>query len=454
MTADREPAFRHDDTGTDEEEWFRTPLLDAADELRLDPFDRVVVVAAHPDDETLFAGGLIASAAARGRAVTVVLATAGEASHPDSPTHGREELRRIRSIEFRDAVGALAPGAEVHLAGLDDGQIASRLTDLVEAVVAALGPEAESTLLISPWAGDRHPDHEAAADACATAASRTGATHLEAPLWLWHWGHPSDLEPLTENHRLVRFAVDGPALQAKRSAMARYPSQTSPLGPEPGNEAIVGRNVTVHFDRVTEHFIRPLPRVDRPFEGLHEATPDPWNTRSAWYEERKRALTLAALPQGRYAAALELGCSVGALAHDLASRCDAVTAVDESAAALAQARAYWDSDRIEWVEASFPEEWDSIVEGRVIDLVVISEVGYFLSPPRMVELARRVSELAPRAVLACHWRHPIHGWPLNSRRVHRILDEHLGMTAGTSITDPDFDLRVWTDEAPGPVHRS
>lgn len=453
MTGEREPAFRHDDAGTDEEVWSRTPLLEAADELRLEAFDRVVVVAAHPDDETLFAGGLIASAATQGRAVSVVLATAGEASHPRSPTHGREELRRIRHGEFRDAVGTLAPDAELHLVGIDDGQVAAHVTELVDVVVATLGPSAGSTLLISPWAGDHHPDHEAAADACATAAFRTGATHLEAPLWLWHWGHPEDLAPLAEDRRLVSFPLEATARRAKRSALLRYPSQVLPLGPEPGNEAIVGENITVHFERAAEHFIRPLPRLDRPFDPLHESSPDPWNTRSAWYEERKRTLTLAALPERRYAAALELGCSVGALAHDLSTRCDAVTAVDESAAALAQARRFWDHDRIEWVEASFPEEWERIVEGRAVDLVVISEVGYFLSPPRLMELARRVSRLGPRAVLACHWRHPIQGWPLDSRSVHEILDDHLEMSPGTRITDPDFDLCVWTDEASGSVRR-
>jgi LmbE family N-acetylglucosaminyl deacetylase len=48
------------------------------DTVDLSPTDRLLVVAPHPDDETLGAGGLLQRAAARGAAVRLCYATSGE----------------------------------------------------------------------------------------------------------------------------------------------------------------------------------------------------------------------------------------------------------------------------------------------------------------------------------------------------------------------------------------
>jgi hypothetical protein len=84
------------------------------------------------------------------------------------------------------------------------------------------------------------------------------------------------------------------------------------------------------------------------------------------------------------------------------------------------------------------------------DLVVLSEVGYFLSPGRLRELGRRASELAAASgseratVLACHWRHEIVGWPLRGEKVHEILDEVLGLPRRAHLVEDDVVLSVWS----------
>ena len=75
--------FDHREPGTPEAEWQRVRPWSASSALDL-AVDRLVVVAAHPDDETLGAGGLITIAAERDIAVTVVVLTDGLASHPEA----------------------------------------------------------------------------------------------------------------------------------------------------------------------------------------------------------------------------------------------------------------------------------------------------------------------------------------------------------------------------------
>ena len=73
---------RIDRPGTAEEawdEWAGLQHLPAADPL---DWPSVVIVAAHPDDEVLGAGGTMAMLAAAGARLRLVAVTDGEASHP------------------------------------------------------------------------------------------------------------------------------------------------------------------------------------------------------------------------------------------------------------------------------------------------------------------------------------------------------------------------------------
>lgn len=427
------PRFRHDRAGTPAAAW--SPALAGLRAMALPPDrSRVVVVGAHPDDETLGAGGLLHTAAAAGRHVEVVTVTAGEGSHPRSPTHPPTRLAEVRLDELRRATSFLAPDAEVSCLGLPDGDVAAHEEELVARLVEVVGTTGADVVLCAPWRGDGHPDHEAVGRAAATAAERTDAVLLEYPVWWWHWGNPDEPPP-----RLARLPLDATATGAKRAAVAAHASQVQPLSAAPGDEVLLGGDLLAHFERDCEVFVVDAPRDDDVLDRVHRDRPDPWDVGS-FYERRKRAVTLAALPRERYGAALEVGCSVGELAADLAARCDRLLAVDSSAAAIDLARRRTaGTEGLEVRRARVPEEWP---EGRFA-LISVSEVGYFLSPRRLDELVRLCFDSLEDDghVLVCHWRHQPVGWPLAGPAVH---DAFLATGAPVLVEhqEPDFLLHV------------
>lgn len=428
------PAFRHDRAGTPAHDW--DAVVRALPELVLPAGrSRVVVAGAHPDDETLGAGGLLHAAARDDRRVQVVTATAGEGSHPRSPTHPPAALAAMRRDELRAAIGALAPGADVRCLDLPDGDVATHEDAVVAALVETIGTTGDDVVLLAPWRGDGHPDHEAVGRAAALAASRTDALLLEYPVWAWHWGGPGTLPP-----GAARLPLQPSDLAAKRRAVDAHASQVRPLSPAAGDEVMLGEDLLAHFDRPAEVFVVDGDAVeDDVLDRVHRDDPDPWQVDSP-YERRKRAVTLASLPRERYADALEVGCSVGALAVDLATRCDRLLAIDASATAYALARERTAGlAHLDVRLARVPSQWP---QGRR-DLVCVSEVGYFLSPRRLAE----VVDLATGSLtddghlLLCHWRHQPVGWPLAGPAVH---DAFLATGAPVLVEhqEPDFLLHV------------
>lgn len=138
------------------------------------------------------------------------------------------------------------------------------------------------------------------------------------------------------------------------------------------------------------------------FDALYAADPDPWRFRTSDYEADKYAATLAALGHPRYRRALEVGCSIGVFTRQLAARCDRLLAIDASSVALESARrACSGLDNIEFELGAVPAQFPS----GSFDLIVLSEVIYYLEAKDVRALAGRCSEaLSPDGeIVACHW---------------------------------------------------
>jgi LmbE family N-acetylglucosaminyl deacetylase len=189
--------------------------------LDLHPGDVALAVVAHPDDETLAMGSVVAELAGRGVAVHVVSLSCGDAAlrHLGREVPG---LGQRRSAELRSAGAALGARSTTALSW-PDGCLEQHREDL-ERVVATMGERHRPQCLLTLWREDPHPDHRSAARAASAAARTLGVAVAELPLWAVHW-----TDPATVAGELVRMDVTPAASAAKTRALATYSSQVAPL---------------------------------------------------------------------------------------------------------------------------------------------------------------------------------------------------------------------------------
>jgi SAM-dependent methyltransferase len=181
------------------------------------------------------------------------------------------------------------------------------------------------------------------------------------------------------------------------------------------------------------------------FEDLYGASDDPYGMRTRWYEARKRSVLLAALPHARYASAYEPGCGAGELTAELAARCDTLLASDFSPRALASARSRTAAlSNVTVASHALPQDWPA----GPFDLIVLSELGYFLDGEAMATLARQcVSSLGDDGVLvACDWRPDFDARVSSTDAVHATLAQ-TGLARTVHHVEDDFLLDVWCRDA-------
>lgn len=197
----------------------------------------LLVVLAHPDDESFPIGGTLAKYSARGVKVTLICATRGEAGIPGMAA---VETGKLREHELRCASHALGL-AEVRFLGYHDGtlsttdeeQVITRLVNLMDnirpEVVVTFGPDGISG----------HPDHVAISRLTTLAFDRAGA------IGALYYVSPSNA--LRELCGVMPPAEDGDAphaaisvseyLVAKVKAMQCHASQHQPYPGDPQEEA-------------------------------------------------------------------------------------------------------------------------------------------------------------------------------------------------------------------------
>lgn len=179
----------------------------------------VLCIAAHPDDETIGAGRLLAAHDGPVRAVTL---TAGERCFGDGePT---DLVARERLDEWAAALRIL--GVEpLDTKRWPDGELRLHEDEATQHLMALVG---DAGLVVAPWRHDPHPDHEAAGRIAARVADLAELPLLSYPVWAPYWLEPERLSP---GHRLAVVPTDHPAGTARDEALRCFPSQIRPRPP-------------------------------------------------------------------------------------------------------------------------------------------------------------------------------------------------------------------------------
>jgi SAM-dependent methyltransferase len=168
---------------------------------------------------------------------------------------------------------------------------------------------------------------------------------------------------------------------------------------------------------------------------------DPWGYRSSEYERVKYEATLAACGPGPFRSALELGASIGVFSARLAPNCLQLTTLDFSSVAVRAARR--ELRRFGHVEVRVGEI-PRAIDDRPRDLIVASEILYYLEAPALVQTLTRLERcLAPggRLVLV-HWRLDGPERPFSARQVHDCVRSLPWLAQVDDRSSSDYLLHV------------
>jgi LmbE family N-acetylglucosaminyl deacetylase len=237
-------------------------------ELPLRPADfaatlgATVVIAPHPDDESLGCGGLLALLRRAGCPISTVLVSDGTMSHPNSQKFSAPARRALREAELREALAILGVDESQTLyLGLPDGAVptigAPGFELAVQQLRAYFGLQQPNTLLV-PWRRDPHPDHRATSELVqAACAGLAGPPRLvEYVVWAWERASSNDL-PRANEVRGWQLDIAS-VLAIKQQAIAAHRSQLSPVIDDDPTGFQLSESMLGHFAQPFEVYLEAV----------------------------------------------------------------------------------------------------------------------------------------------------------------------------------------------------
>lgn len=227
----------------------------------LSSWGRTLVVAPHPDDESLGCGGVIALLRQQRLPVYVLFVSDGTMSHPNSrryPAKARRTLREQEASRALDILGVAA--SEATFLRLPDTQVPTAdgsLTLFREAtslILEHLQRIAPRTVL-APWRRDPHGDHRATWQLLRAAVGLYDAPvrWLEYPVWVWESTQEADL-PTPADGKWFRLDIR-PVLGQKQRAIAAHVSQTTALIDDDPDGFTLSPAMINHFIQSYEYYL-------------------------------------------------------------------------------------------------------------------------------------------------------------------------------------------------------
>ena len=204
------------------------------------PRTPTLIIAPHPDDETLGAGGLIAALRDGGIEIIVVAVTDGEHAYGETPG-----MAALREEEQTLALSQLGVDFQhIHRLRLPDRSVAAHEEALVGALLQLVCSDVH---IVAPWPGDFHPDHEACGRAAEIVARRKHLQLTWYMFWAWHRGTLQLLDGLA----LTSFPLSKTELETKCRALRCHQSQLR----HPSGDPILPENLLGPVNRPFEVFL-------------------------------------------------------------------------------------------------------------------------------------------------------------------------------------------------------
>ena len=208
----------------------------------------ILIVAPHPDDETLGCGGTLAKRAREGCRITVVVVTDGcnlfrlsRWKIEADPTP--QETSRMRKEETRRAVAILGGRREaIRFLDIEDASLADHVETVSETMAAVLREVSPDEIYVTSQY-ENHPDHVAA---CAVVRSAMRMARSRAKLYRYLISLRSDVSPSATGEPTVSVDITE-QLETKRRAVNQFSSHLK----------IVARGQTEPFFRNVEAWLRP-----------------------------------------------------------------------------------------------------------------------------------------------------------------------------------------------------
>ena len=182
--------------------FLKGPLIS---EHSISKIGRSLIVAPHPDDESLACGGTIALLRNNHYPVYVIFITDGSMSHPNSKLFRSCRLKALRELEAVKALSVLdiLPNSVTFL-GLPDSKLNElspesfiKASKTINEIILQFRP---NTIFL-PWRKDPHPDHIASWHLLKNAIEKIPVEALPRPilleylLWFWERTDPNEIAP-------------------------------------------------------------------------------------------------------------------------------------------------------------------------------------------------------------------------------------------------------------------
>jgi LmbE family N-acetylglucosaminyl deacetylase len=233
-------------------------LLNSATLVKPAVFSGVsVVIAPHPDDESLGCGGTIATLKKSGKKVFIVFVSDGSMSHPSSKKYPAPQLKQLRKVEALAAAAILGIAeTDCFFMMLKDDAVPNaadkEFTDAaaqLHLIIEKLKPQN----IFLPYKNDPHKDHQACWQIALHAILNAGYTIRLYYYFIWFWERGNMQDKALQNLQWIKVDVSE-VLYLKKNAIAAHISQTSELIDDDANGFTLSPAMIAYFTSRWELF--------------------------------------------------------------------------------------------------------------------------------------------------------------------------------------------------------